>query len=415
MYAEQTTRRSAVLRSARGPALVAVLLGLAACVHRPAPPPPSEPGQFSNEVRRLLQADRPTREYYEALARLEAMGPEVDAVLVTLARDARARPVARANALILLAERGSPAALEVLAQALLSEEVEMLRSAAVLGLQRLAPASDTAASLIRSAVADPARNVRLNALQALDIREVETIRALLETEPDREVRTVAVQLVSLAENRGARLAPDRRGALRTAGMEDDPAIVFRATRVDEAGDVAVGDLRVEVPDGPDILLGPAVEVVAGVVPAFFSPDRSQVVYEVDRAVRIVDLASRQSRVVGAGIAPRVVPFSRQFVFLRERPELRGEAGDGTRLLYEVLRAEFGGGEPVVIGTTEAIASMERHLNYSPARWMVVAETREGFALRAAGMPDFLLPPPGRMIASPPPSSNPAPAAQPDQR
>jgi HEAT repeat protein len=67
------------------------------------------------------------------------MGPEVDAVLVALARDPRARPVARANALVLLADRGSPIAFTTLQRALLTEEVEMLRSAAVLALQRLAP------------------------------------------------------------------------------------------------------------------------------------------------------------------------------------------------------------------------------------------------------------------------------------
>jgi hypothetical protein len=374
---------------AGGLGLVASLMMLSACAHR-GPPPPQEPLHFSHEVRRLLAADRSSLEYYDARARLEEMGPEVDAVLVTLARDARSRPVPRANALILLAERGSPAAIPVLGQVLLSEEIEMLRSAAVLGLQRLAPQSDSAASLIRSAVGDPARTVRLNALLALDIREVETIRELLETERDAEVRTVAVQLVAVAESRGAPLAPDRRGALRTVGMESDPQIVFRPSATQRSG-VSVGDLRVELPNAPDVPLTGSAEVVGGVVPAFFSHDRSSVVYEADRTIYVVDLATRETRNLGTGIAPRVVPFSQQFVFLRELPDLRREVEEATELHYEVHRASFDDGAAELIGSTSALARMRAFANYSAARWMVVAETPEGFALRGFGVAEFPLP------------------------
>jgi hypothetical protein len=373
---------------AAGLALVASLLVLPACAHRP--PPPQEPLHFSHEVRRLLAADRSSMEYYDARARLEEMGPEVDAVLVSLARDPRSRPVPRSNALILLAERRSPAAIPVLGEVLLSEEVEMLRSAAVLGLQRLAPYSDSAASLVRSAVGDPARTVRLNALQALDIREVETIRQLLETETDSEVRTVAVQLVALAESRGAPLAADRRGALRTVGMERDPQIVFRPASAQHRG-IALGDLRVELPNAPDMPLTPAAEVVGGVVPAFFSQDRARVVYEADRTIHVVDLATRESRSLGPGIAPRVIPFSRHFVFLREIPHLRREHEEGTELQYEVFRASFEPGEAELIGSTSALARMTTFSNYSPVRWMVVGETRDGFALRGYGVAEFTLP------------------------
>jgi hypothetical protein len=371
-------------------ALAAVLVALPACAHRT--PPPTEPSPFSHEIRRLLAADRASLEYYDARARLEEMGPEVDAVLVSLARDTRSRPVPRSNALILLAERGSPAAISVLGQVLLGEEIEMLRSAAVIGLQRLATHSDSAASLVRSAVGDPARTVRLNALQALDIREVETIRRLLETETDSEVRTVAVQLVALAESRGAPLALDRRGALRTTGMESDPQIVFRARASGSPAGIAVGDLRVELPNAADVPLAAAAEVVGGVVPAFFSADRSRVVYEVDREIRVIDLGTREIRSLGAGITPRIVPFSQQFVFLREVPDARRELDGGTELHYEVFRATFSNGEPELIGTTSALARMHTYANYSAVRWMVVGETRDGFALRGHGVADFPLPP-----------------------
>lgn len=372
------------------PLLGAALLGLAACGGRRSPELPA-PARFTAEVRAILAVEHPTPEYYEALGRLEGMGPAVDAVLVTLARDPTVKTTARANALILLADRGSPAALAALRAALFTEEIPLLRSAAVLGLQRLAPSSPAAQNLIRSAVGDASRSVRLNALQALDPRDVATIRGLLQHENDREVRMVAMQLVALAESRGAPLVPDRRGALRTTGPETDPQIVFRPTRADSVAGYAVGDLRVEVPNGKDVPLAPAAEVVAGVVPAFFSPDRSRVVYEADREIRVLDLAQRDIRSLGPGIAPRLIPFTHHFVFVREIPGSRRESETEAKLRYRVFVAEFTGGEPQPIGELTATARMERHGNYSPVRWMVVGETAEGFVLRGEGITPFVLP------------------------
>jgi len=131
--------------------------------------------------------------------------------------------------------------------------------------------------------------------------------------------------------------------------------------------------------------------VAGVVPAFFSPNRSRVVYEIDREILVVDLATRQVHSIGPGIAPRVVPFSESFVFLREIPELRQEQGEVTQLHYSVFRGSFRNGEAELIGTTTAVARTGSYGNYSAVRWMVVGETPEGFALRGYGVTDFPLP------------------------
>jgi hypothetical protein len=131
-----------------------------------------------------------------------------------------------------------------------------------------------------------------------------------------------MQLVSLAESRGAPLAPDRRGALRTAGPESDPQIVFRPALMDSVAGYATGDLRVELPNAPDLPLAPRAEVVRNVLPAFFAPDRSAVVFEIEREIRVVDLSDRSVRSLGPGIAPRLIPFTHQFVFLRELPEGR---------------------------------------------------------------------------------------------
>jgi hypothetical protein len=368
--------------------LAPVLLGLPACVGRTTTGLPA-PARFSLEVQRILNRSASSPDFYRGRLRLQAMGPEVDAVLVLLARSPDVRTTVRANALTLLADRDSPAAIPVLRGILISEPDQDVRAAAVLAAQRLSgPEAD---GLIRSAVGDPARAVRLNAMQALDARDVASIRAVLERETDPALRQVAQQLVAIAESRGAPLGRDRRGALRTTGGDHEPQIVFRPVVVDSVAGYAAGDLRVELPNAADLSLASMAEVVGDVVPAFFSLDHSHVVVEVDREVRVVNLANRRWRTVGPGIAPRPVPFANQFVFLRELPGAVEGADGRTVIRYSVYRAGFTGGEPERVGEIRAIASMQVHANYSPARWMVIAETPEGFALEGDGITTFLLP------------------------
>jgi hypothetical protein len=353
------------------------------------------PVRFSIEVSRILNHRQTSPDYYRARSRLEQMGPEVDAVLVNLARDPEAKTLARGNALLLLADRNSPAAIPVLRRVLLAEPDEDLRAIGVLALQRLIGQSEEAVNLIRAAVSDPSRAVRLNALQGLDVRDMSTLRRLVERESDPEIRHVAIQLISIFESRGAPLEPDRRGALRSASDGADPQIVFRPVRADSISDLAVGDLRLELPAAQDIPLAPLAEVVGGVVPAFFAPDRSRAVYEVDREIRTVNLANRQIRSLGAGIAPRVVPFSDDFVFLRPIADAGVERPEGTELRYSVYRASFGDAQPVLIGELTATARPDRHANYSPVRWMVVGESPAGFVLRGEGVSTFPLSPSSR--------------------
>lgn len=387
---------------AQWPLLATALFGLSACAGgRPAVPAPV---QFSAEVREILSTDRSSVDHYNELLRLEGMGPEVDAVLVNLVRDQDADILARTNALLLLADRQSTAALPVLRQVLLSANDEALRSAAVLGLQRVGADDGAAESLIRVAIGDPARKVRLNALQVLDIGDVETIRRMLSGETDRQVRQIAMQLVSLAEARGASLAPDRHGALRNTAAESEPQIVFRPARRGVGRGFMIGDLRIELPTGPDIPLSQSAEVVLGVVPAFISSDRNTVVFEAEREIRLLNVTTRQIRTLGSGIAPRLIPFTNQFVFLREAPDGRTQRPDGTEIRYEVLRASLEGGPAEPIGEIRAIAQPDVHANYSPVRWMIVGDTPEGFVLRGENMTTFQLPTPVWRPAESPPDS-----------
>jgi hypothetical protein len=319
------------------------------------------------------------------------MGPEVDAVLVVLARGTDVQLKERVNAILLLADRHSPAAIPVLRQILLSEGDDDVRAATVLALQRLGPDDEEATDLIRSAVGDPAALVRLNALQALGVGDVDIVRGVLEHEPAPAVRQIARQLVVVDEARGAPLARDRRGALRTSGTTSDAQIVFRPARVDSVVGIGYGDLRVELPNAPDVPLTALAQVVARVVPAFFSPDHSKVVDEADGDIRVVDLASQAVRTVGEGIAPRLVPFSDDFVFVRERSREHAPQADSTVLEYDVIRAGFAGkSTPVVLGTLKAVARMDRHGNASPVRWMIVSDTPGGYLLHGDGVEPFVL-------------------------
>jgi hypothetical protein len=366
--------------------LLPALLALGGCLHRRTPPL-SESAQFQLAIRELLDEDETTARYHEMRTRVQDMGPEVDAVLLALARDRAVNAVVRANALILLAERRAPGAFAALERALRSDQPYRLRAAAVLGLQRLTTVTADAMRLIRGALADPHRTVRLNALTALDVTDVHTIRAMLARERDPEVREVAMQLVAIAEARGAPLAADRRGAFRTTGSGLDPQIVFRPGPTDPATGLSVGDLRVELPGVLDVPLTDRAVALDGVVPAFFSSDHARVVFEDEGQIRVIDIPTRNIRAVGQGIAPRVIPFSDHFVFLREGT--RGAQSPEVR--YAVFRANFAGGAPEEIGQVTATVPAGSPAGFSPVRRMVVAETLDGSVLRAEGMGSFLLP------------------------
>lgn len=365
-------------------------LALGGCLRRP-PPDLSESVRLQYSLQELLREDESTPGYHEIKSRIQDMGPEVDAVLTALARERAVNTTVRANALILLAERHAPSALATLELALAPAAPSRLRAAAVLGLQRLAPTSADARRLVRSALTDPSRNVRLNALTALDVADVEAMRALLEKERDSEVRQVAMQLISISEARGAPLASDQRGALRTTATGLDPQLVFRPGPVDPLSGVSIGDLRLELPGALDVPLTSTAEAMGGVVPAFFSADRARVVFETEGEIRVIDIPSRATRAVGPGLAPRVVPFADHFVFLRERARTPIAGGQAMEIRYGVFQADFEGGAAVEIGELRAETRGDRPTNYTPVRRMVVAETPEGAVLRGENITTFVLP------------------------
>ncbi|HEX2203769.1 MAG TPA: HEAT repeat domain-containing protein [Longimicrobium sp.] len=387
-------RSRAPTRPVRLLAAAAALVLLAGCgglLRRTPPPPPSGFPRLLYEARRVLDVEEPSPAYFRDRARLEVMGRELDEVLITLATDASEEAFVRVNALTLLADRRAPVATEVLRRILVTSGDDGVRAAAVTALSAFAADSPQVRVALRAALGDPAARVRLGALQRLDVADAAAIRELLPQEDNPQVRLIARQLLTVFEARGAPLVRDARGDFRTTGADTVPIIVFHPTRRDTLGDVYVGALWVELPGAQLVPLSQQVEVVDGVVPAFFDPARTAVVYEADRRIHVRDLRTGRTRSVGTGIAPRLIPLSDRFVYVREVPGSRRPAPGGTSVEYLVLRAPFADGEVERIGTLRAVFRPERFHGASPARTMVVAETSGGFGLRGADLTPFDLP------------------------
>lgn len=366
-------------RAARLAALAAVL-ALPGCESLLRRTPPGQPGgqRLAVEVARVLDVDEPSPAFYRRRARLEVMGPELDAVLTRLIDDRETKDNVRVNAVTLLADRSRPGAAEVLRRVLGSRGNDATRAAAAAGLNRFASDSPTAKQAIRIALRDPSERVRLAALQGMDVEDVEFIRGMIPREENRQVRTVARQLVTLFEARGAPLLRDPRGDLRTTGDDSVPRIVFHPTAEDAAAGTRTGALWVELPGNRQLVpLAPQVEVAGDVVPAFFDPTRRVVVFEGDGQVQVRDLRSGVTRTVGPGISPRPIPFTDRFVFLGRSLAAEGE--------YTVFRSTFAGAAPEAIGTLRA--------SPQAARTLVVGEAADGFVLRGQGVAPFVLPGP----------------------
>jgi hypothetical protein len=370
--------------------LLPVLLGLSACgIRAPSLSVPS-PGELTTRVRTLLSSDDRSLDFRRARVELEELGPDVDTALVSIAYDPAARGVVRANALLLLAERRAPDALAALQWALFNANDEVIREAAVLGLNRYVTESAEAQNAIRSAVADPSPRVRLNALQSLDVHDINAIRSLLRTERHPLVREIAVQYLAISESRGAPLLAEANGVFRTAGLEEQPRLVLHPDTADARFGYVRGELGVEWPGGEYLPLAYDVEMVHHVLPAFLSPDRSIAVIEAGRHIMLRDLDRREAVFLGAGLAPRAIPFSDAFVFLREQPEVR-RAGGAPDRVYEVYRATFNGSVPERLGEMRITISPNPEEPFSPVRWMAVGESPEGWVIKIDGTPVFQAP------------------------
>jgi hypothetical protein len=385
---------SRILTRCRPARWIPVFLGLSACGFTPRSIPVPSPSGLTARVWALLGSDENSPiDFHRARMELEQLGPEIDTILINLAADADARPVARANALLLLAERRVPAALPTLQGALLGSQDETIREAAVLGLNRFVTESAEAQAAVRLALNDPSPRVRLNALQSLDVHDVGAVRALVRTERHALVLAIATQYLAISESRGAPLSAGADGVFRTAGWEGEPRLAYYPDSVDTVAGIARGHVRLEVPEERlDVVLAYDVQMAHGVLPAFFSPDRNWVVVETGRSIMLRDRARRETIFLEGGIAPRAIPFSDAFLYLRQRaaPQNASPRPDPVTV-YEVCRVDFEEPQPQCIGEMRVATAMDGPLPLSPVRWMTVGETGEGWVLRVDGQPVFEAP------------------------
>jgi hypothetical protein len=319
------------------------------------------------------------------------LGHGLDPLLSALARDAAAPEITRAHALVLLGERLATTELAAFREALRAEPV-LVRAGAARGLGRLLPVDSGVVPLLERALADPAAAVQAAALESLGDGRPELLRRYLAGGPEAEVAAVARDLLRVAEQRGAPLAYDSATGVLRREAGDGLTLVFTPARRWPQWDAAVGELTVERAGAAPVVVAREVEAVGGVVPAFVSVAGTHLVYESARRIRVRDLETGADREVGPGIAPRLLPFSDSFVYLRAAREPQ-PVGSRFRLLYDVFRADFAGGEPERLGEMGAFAEWKVKGNYSPVRWMRVAEQEGTFHLAGPGVDPFPLPDP----------------------
>jgi len=308
-----------------------------------------------------------------------------------VAADPAAGTAARYNAVMLLGDRQGANHLMALRDAL-SDRDPRVRAAVVVAAGKIMGNGQTGRALIVSALDDPAPEVQGKALEVLGTSDAPLLRAFLARHPQGEATVIARGLLQAAEERGAPLASDSAGGLHrmtAGGLRLD----FQPTQRWPKWEAAVGTVTIGRRTSPAFSI-PDVEVVAGIVPAFFAPDESAIVYEQARHIYVRDLRTGAVRELGSGIAPRPLPFTEDFVYLREAAG-GGDLRERTRVNYDVLRASFraGAGDPRPIGKLGVFTEARLHGNYSPARWLQVVARGTQFTLEAEGAETFRLPDP----------------------
>lgn len=334
----------------------------------------------------------------------DELGGRLDWFLAYVVRDTAMPAIAQANALLALGERRAADQITAFWFGLNAED-PIVRASAAVGLRGVLDAAERPAmGFLELALEDPDPQVQARALETLADADVELLRGYLARRPAPELEMIARNLVRVAEERGAPLEPVAESSPGTGApvlarqSAAGPRLEFRPTRVWPQWDASIGELVITPVGGEPIVLARDVEVLRRVVPAFFSPDGRYVVYEADREVRIRDLATGADRLVDSGVAPRILPFTMDFVFLRKIREVPGEAGftdEGPRttILYEVVRGSFEDARLQTLGELTAEVRTSVAGSYSPVRWMRVRERYDGLYLEGPGVGAFMLPDP----------------------
>jgi hypothetical protein len=270
---------------------------------------------------------------------------------------------------------------------------ERVRIAAVGGMREfMTVRPDPAIEVLAIALKDPSTRVQTTALQILGDRDVELLREFYARSQNKEMRTITLDLIRVAEERGAPLVPGANGVLEratTAGAK----LSFKPTTRWPEWDAAVGELTVTPAGGKPMLVASGVEVVGNVVPAFFTNEGKTLVYEKNRAIYARDLAGGEERKLADGIAPRVLPFTADVLYFSEVRNRRSETPNSFGLKYDVMRIPAAGGTAVSVGQVGANALNALKGNYSTVRWSRIEEQEGTFFLVGEMIDSFKLPSP----------------------
>lgn len=332
----------------------------------------------------------------DSLAAYELRNRIVDDTLSALAEDTAGIPIVRANALIHLSERSARHFFTIAGETLAARD-ELVRLATATALRHFIDVRpEETRRLLERALRDPSPAVQTKALESIGLDDIAALRAYVATRPMPELRRIAVDLIAAAEERGVPLVAESSTGVLTRLSASGHRLTYRPSG-QHTGDVTSGTLELTPADRATVVVARDVEVVRDVVPAFFSSDGARLVYEAGRQVFVRDVRTGETRRIGSGIAPRVLPFSDAFVFLRERTADRNDSVRKVELTYDVVRARF---DPVAaadggttIGKLIATSQPAVHGNASPVRWMRVTETDGRFALAGEGIDAFALPDP----------------------
>ena len=313
--------------------------------------------------------------------------------LAGISEDTTAPWLVRVNALKLLAVRGAVEQLPVFVSAMRSPE-EVIRISAVSTMRNFMAAKPAAATqFLVAALKDPSPRVQTAALEILGDRDVPALRAFYARSTSKEIRGIALDLIRAAEDRGAPLVEkDSTGTLeRTTAT--GATLTFRPTTRWPQWDAAVGEVSVKLPGGKPAVVAAGVEAVGKVVPAFFTPDGKTLVYEVNREIHARALTTGADRMLAVGIAPRILPFSSDVIYMNELPAERTRTPNSTSMKFEVKRLSLTSDSATSVGTIAASALNDLKGNYATVRWSRISENEGTFLIVGDRIKPFKLPSP----------------------
>lgn len=369
----------------------AALAALMMACSRPAPEP-AVPRTPEARLQAILATDITARQDSQYRAFEAEVGARIRPMLRGLALDASAPAIARANAVLRM---GAVPMLDWDTYGQTMADPDPRVRGATLGvvgpLATRAPRE--ALPILSRALVDTVVGIQAKGLQELRDRDLDLLRFYLTSNPLPELRDIALQTIRSAEAWGAPLTPDRDGVLRRtspAGVE----VMLRPEATQPALDLVIGTLTVVPPGGAPRVLADSVEAVANVIPAVVDPTGRWVAVETARRIEVHDLEGGSVRIVDReGLAPRPMPFTPDFLYFR--PYHEQSMGATSIVQYEMLRAPFGGGDPVPFDSVGITIDRRLRGGMSPMRWARVYDRGTRFTIDTDGMRNRVLPLPGQ--------------------